>query len=974
MRKTKKLATILLTLIFLLQPMQNAFAHPELTNVLYSDTDTGWVIKEYSFGSHNNNTNFTYRYDDATFTNTTDASGVQASTYLYTAFTDGISKWTSRLSVLSFTESASSPYIVSAEYREDTSTIAYWRGDAYTNVGGDSNHRHHASGVIVMNAAQMPSTRTANPVTMAHEVGHMIGLHDVYVRNDILMYGYSGGTATGPTIYDINGAKVVTGLHGNNDHTFTTQQDNYSYHKKICSICDGYQRENHNPIEVGYYIGSTGHQINCSECGLVIINQCTLPFKSSSITQVTSENLCRIITYSCANGHSFTYNDTIHLLDSNNKCIDCGYSGTSWCFPFTHNWSVVSEVLLSTQNQCYKALKVCSKCHQNKEETISAHDFNDGCTTINCKKCNWAREAPNHDIMVEIVYPATSGVCREFYDKCNNCTFRLLVNTDTTHTYGSWSSNTALNKCERACSTCGYVSTKAHSYDYSCDEECNDCKAIRTTTIGHIFNDCLDTDCNKCSNIRTAPGHSYNYGSWIDVTTAGTCEKRLLSCKNCSYSYYVYDYIHAYTDCSDSTCNDCGYTRAAPGHTFTYGVWTDVATEGTCEKRLINCNNCTYLYYVYDYDHAYSGCTDSVCNDCSYTRTAPGHSYTYGPWTDVATEGTCEKRLLSCNNCTYSYYAYDYTHAYTDCTDSTCNDCTYTRTAPGHSYSYGAWTDVTTTGTCEKRLVSCNNCSYSYYVYDYSHAYSDCTDSICNDCSYTRTAPGHSYTYGAWTDVATSGTCEKRLISCNNCLYSYYVYDYSHAYSDCIDSVCNDCSYNRTAPGHSYTYGAWTDVATSGTCEKRLVSCNNCSYSYYVYDYSHIYSDCTDSICNDCSYTRTAPGHSYTYGAWTDVATSGTCEKRLVSCNNCSYSYYVYDYSHIYSDCTDSICNDCSYSRSAPGHSYTYGAWTDVATSGTCEKRLVSCTKCSYSYYSYDYSHIYSSSTDKTCNDCGYVR
>lgn len=61
-----------------------------------------------------------------------------------------------------------------------------------------------------MNTSIM-STKTAaqHSQTMTHELGHAIGLYDLYNDNNKgkLMYGYSNSTASFPTSRDIAGAK-----------------------------------------------------------------------------------------------------------------------------------------------------------------------------------------------------------------------------------------------------------------------------------------------------------------------------------------------------------------------------------------------------------------------------------------------------------------------------------------------------------------------------------------------------------------------------------------------------------------------------------------------------------------------------------------------------------------------------------------------------------------------------------------------
>ena len=52
-----------------------------------------------------------------------------------------------------------------------------------------------------------------------------------------------------------------------------------------------------------------------------------------------------------------------------------------------------------------------------------------------------------------------------------------------------------------------YIPCTEHTYNDTCDIDCNECGFIRA--VEHIFTNACDTDCNICGVIRTVPGHSY---------------------------------------------------------------------------------------------------------------------------------------------------------------------------------------------------------------------------------------------------------------------------------------------------------------------------------------------------------------------------------------------------------------------------------------------------------------------------------
>ncbi len=75
---------------------------------------------------------------------------------------------------------------------------------------------------------------SATSTDIAHEFGHAFGLNDLYniSNSNKLMYGYTSGTATGPTSTDVKGFNVITGLHSS--HSFNTSG--------VCIVCGGLKK------------------------------------------------------------------------------------------------------------------------------------------------------------------------------------------------------------------------------------------------------------------------------------------------------------------------------------------------------------------------------------------------------------------------------------------------------------------------------------------------------------------------------------------------------------------------------------------------------------------------------------------------------------------------------------------------------------------------------------------------------------
>jgi hypothetical protein len=111
----------------------------------------------------------------------------------------------------------------------------------------DPHRRHYhweSPATIRLNTFDLSSTASADLVTgiCAHELGHAIGIGDLYTPNNIdkLMYGdIVGRTGHAPTASDIIGAAIVSGFHTDKDHKWlvTAATTDQHIHHITCSLC-----------------------------------------------------------------------------------------------------------------------------------------------------------------------------------------------------------------------------------------------------------------------------------------------------------------------------------------------------------------------------------------------------------------------------------------------------------------------------------------------------------------------------------------------------------------------------------------------------------------------------------------------------------------------------------------------------------------------------------------------------------------
>lgn len=101
----------------------------------------------------------------------------------------------------------------------------------------NSNNGHLTSWRIRLNSDYLGSI---NAVTVAHELGHVIGLNDLYElsnKNKLMYKTDVGRTATAPHAADIRGAEVITGAHISHTWSYEYYDTNSSGNNRHCRYC-----------------------------------------------------------------------------------------------------------------------------------------------------------------------------------------------------------------------------------------------------------------------------------------------------------------------------------------------------------------------------------------------------------------------------------------------------------------------------------------------------------------------------------------------------------------------------------------------------------------------------------------------------------------------------------------------------------------------------------------------------------------
>ncbi len=156
--------------------------------------------------------------------------------------------------------------------------------------------------------------------------------------------------------------------------------------------------------------------------------------------------------------------------------------------------------------------------------------------------------------------------------------------------------------------TCKDKST--HTYDNSCDAECNVCNHIRTLLV-HVYDNDCDTACNNCDYTRDV---THAYGDWI-TKLEPTCVSSGLKLKICGI-------------CGDTVTESINATGV---HSY-----NAVVTEATCTEQgytthtCSECGNSFVNSYIDAIGHIYDDDFDAFCNECNTERVAKERGDTDG--------------------------------------------------------------------------------------------------------------------------------------------------------------------------------------------------------------------------------------------------------------------------------------------------------------------------------------------------------
>lgn len=409
-------------------------------------------------------------------------------------------------------------------------------------------------------------------------------------------------------VYDKIEVAPATGVHTYKN----AQQVDGETHILTCPGCQDTKIEAHT--------WNGGHQYPPATCA----SEGQMEYRCTQCTAYKHEVIPKstIHTYSAWGGDEFTHT---------RNCTTCGNVESG-----SHSWYGGAVILAPTCNEAGVMGYLCTGCDMALLEEIpmrTTHLYDNDCDST-CNSCGLKRET-SHKYATTYTQSATGHwyACTACGDKkdtsphipgpaatatsdqtCNACGYVLRSRQNHTHDYqktlsanadGHWyacsgctmqkdfKAHSYDNSCDADCNVCGYVNKSAHTYDgtWQTDEKghwaiCTVCN-VESTHTAHIPGPEADETnpqiCTTCSYILT-PVQEHKHSGGDEWQTDDDKHWKVCECGE-----IIDEAIHVWdegTENDDSTiiftCKDCSLSRSEEAST----IETSVATASTEETSI----------------------------------------------------------------------------------------------------------------------------------------------------------------------------------------------------------------------------------------------------------------------------------------------------------------------------------------------------------------------------------------------------
>ena len=329
----------------------------------------------------------------------------------------------------------------------------------------------------------------------------------------------------------------------------------YAQWNKLCSVCEGDGIEEYK--KKCSYCNGDGYRLSnskCTNCGgdgeitQTTSVKCTVCSGTGKVKEYDAAcNFCAgyggYFTYRCSNGHTttskyrqyscsfcgnYSVTETIHKCGTcggygtvkSTKCRTCDGDGLTAGGQSSYSCYYCSGTGYS-KNDCPDCIygyvsktRSCTSCNGSGIVIRTAVSAPDAPIVESISLNSVVLEAiPNGEYSIDGINWQDSPVFENLEAGKEYTFYQRFAKTDTTFTSDSSSPLTIIahnhtydNSCDSECNICKEIRAVTHTYSSDCDAICNICFDERTAVKNHTFADICDTNCDECDYVRILEG------------------------------------------------------------------------------------------------------------------------------------------------------------------------------------------------------------------------------------------------------------------------------------------------------------------------------------------------------------------------------------------------------------------------------------------------------------------------------------
>ena len=799
-------------------------------------------------------------------------------------------------------------------------------------------------------------------------------------------------------------------------------------HKMTCSVCNGYQTDDHD-FDNGVVTKEPTEWeegVKTYTCGLCY--------------HTKTEPIDKLV-------HECTWTDWYSNGNENHK-RDCMDDNCDKFENLPHEWDNGKITKEPTCKETGVKTYTCQTCMHTRTEDIPTidHEFgdwmpnNDGTTHSRFCNCGESEtddhkfddgevtQAPTHQAVGEVKY--TCGDCGYFY--------MADIPTTSNHEWGEW----VINKLDEANThirfcICNESQTAPHNFD----------EGVVTTEATHTSKGVKTFTCDDCGytydeEIPTTPDHEWT--DWSpngDGTHTRACRCNANETKDCTYDDGVVteEPTHVEPGTKLFTCTVCGYTYeedipVLPEHEW--GEWViNKLDEANTHIRFCICNESQTAPHNFDEGevtkeptHLEEGVKTFTCRDCGYTYdeeipTTPDHEWTdWSPNGDGTHTRACRCNANETKDCTYDdgVITQQPTHYEEGVKTFTCTVCGGEKTESIAKTTAHEWTEWTpdNDGKTHTRLCKCGASETKDHNFDAgtvtkepTHLETGVKTFTCSDCGFVREdvlnkTPEH--TFGEWKPEATVVGKHYRECVCgeretDDCAWDNgkITTEPTHYDEGVTTFTCTVCGGEKTESIAKTTAHEWSDWEKKDDkshireckCGASDTKDHNFDDGKITKEPTHLETGVKTFTCRDCGFVREdvlnkTPEH--TFGEWKPEATVVGKHYRECACGEREIDDCAWDNGKITTEPTHYeegvktfTCTICDGQKTESIAKTTAHEWTEWTpdNDGNTHTRLCKCGASEKKDHNFDEGKITKEPTHLeegvkkfTCGDCGFVR